>query len=475
MKSVVMIAYDFPPEGHAGVYRPLRFVRHLPLFDWQPTVISAGGTEFARYDPGLLTQIPATIDVIRPTHRLDWWQRFQQRRAQRARVAPTSRPDGTVAAGVAPRQNRARAVARAFVRRAEACWYQPDMQAGWIQPAVDAVRQVCARQRPDVIWVTGPPWSSFIAAAKASEQTGVPYVLDFRTSWTIVPSPSEALRPRWLQKRDRRVLRRLLQNAQAVTFFYHAEAECFWRMYSGALDASRIHVIPNGFDGDIEAVAPRETRKLTALYTGTLSDYRYDTFLAAVALFVARHPECAEHLAVKFVGEQEPEFIAQLEELGLRRVVSVHPPMPHAEVLALQTTVDVLLMLERTPVHKGYELLAGAKLFGYMKAGRPILGVVPAHGEAARILREVGVSTIADAESVEEICGVLERLFKAWRHHDLDSLAPVRAACARYSSTAQTQALVRALEGAPAQQPFVPGSMDIVPSLRSDVALATRG
>ena len=41
---------------------------------------------------------------------------------------------------------------------------------------------------------------------------------------------------------------RLLTGAQAVIFFYAAEAECFWRMYAGALDVSRIHVIPNGFD-----------------------------------------------------------------------------------------------------------------------------------------------------------------------------------------------------------------------------------
>jgi hypothetical protein len=40
MKSVVMIAYFFPPEGNVGSYRPLRFARHLPFFGWQPTVIS---------------------------------------------------------------------------------------------------------------------------------------------------------------------------------------------------------------------------------------------------------------------------------------------------------------------------------------------------------------------------------------------------------------------------------------------------
>src|SRR5687768_9418694 len=40
MKSVLMIAYFFPPEGNAGVYRPLRFVRQLSKIGWSTAVVS---------------------------------------------------------------------------------------------------------------------------------------------------------------------------------------------------------------------------------------------------------------------------------------------------------------------------------------------------------------------------------------------------------------------------------------------------
>jgi len=52
MKSVVMI-YGFPPEGSAGVYRPLRFVRHLPSFGWHPTVITVDAKSYETYDSSL--------------------------------------------------------------------------------------------------------------------------------------------------------------------------------------------------------------------------------------------------------------------------------------------------------------------------------------------------------------------------------------------------------------------------------------
>jgi glycosyltransferase involved in cell wall biosynthesis len=470
MKSVLMIAYDFPPEGHAGVYRPLRFVRHLASFGWRTTVVTAEGNQYYRYDPELLKAVPADTEIVRAVHPDDVWQSFQRRRVARLQSGP--RLEGSAEPGTGSGQGSSvRSGIRAFVRRAESWWYHPDMQANWIRPAVEATLAACARHRPDVLWATGPPWSAFMVARQAAQRAGIPYVLDFRTSWTVVPSSFEAMRPAWAQRRDRNTLRDLLKNAQAVTFFYAAEAECFWRMYQGALDVSRIHIIPNGFDGDVEPFVPSRTEKFTILYTGTLSDYRYDTFLEALATFTKGDPARRDRISVKFVGEQEAAFFDRVRELGVGDVVSAVAPMSHAAIGALQRNVDALLMLERKPSHKGYELLAGAKLFGYLRAGRPILGVVPP-GEAERILHHVGATTVADAASVEAIHALLETTFAAWHSGRLSSLVPDPGACASYSAKNQTAALTRALDGVPAVPPFVPGAVDVVPSLRAEFAAA---
>lgn len=469
MNSVLMIAYWFPPEGNAAAYRPLRFLRNLPATGWTGCVVSSGLT-YERYDRALLDQVPEGTHVVRVTGE-DRWQSFQRRRGERLRhAAPTgaaisSSSEPTVAV------DSVRSKLRSAVRLAESWWYQPDMQRPWIQPAVRAALEMCPTHRPQVLWATGPPWSAFIVAQRVAQRTGVPYVLDFRTSWTIVPSPFEALRPAWAQKRDRRVLRELFTGAQAVTFFYAAEAECFWRMYRGALDATRIHVIPNGFDGEAEAFAPSGEPKFTILYTGTLSDYEYDAFLIGLANFTAGNPTRAQQISVEFVGEEAPSLMRRANDLGLSTIVSVRPPVPHAEVGRLQQRAHALLMLERRASHKGYELLAGAKLFGYLKAGKPILGVVP-QGEAERVLRDVGVSTVAPATSADGIRQVLETMFDGWRRGHLAALVPDRAACERYSGRRQTEALARALSGLPPLVPFVPGAVDVVPSLRAEFAAA---
>ena len=72
MKSLAMVSYWFPPEGAAGVYRSLRFVRHLPSHGWQPVVIADDPRCYVRYDPGLLDLVPSNTEIIRVRNPDPW-------------------------------------------------------------------------------------------------------------------------------------------------------------------------------------------------------------------------------------------------------------------------------------------------------------------------------------------------------------------------------------------------------------------
>ena len=191
-----MIAYHFPPEGSAGVYRPLRFVQHLPSMNWNISVISLDTNHYHRYDPGLLALVPKEIEISRVRMR-DIWESIQARREQNLQQKMGSVSGETAtrihAAYNAPFRSRIREI----VRKAEAWCYHPDMSMCWIRPATSATVKICARKRPNVIYATGGPWSSFIIAQRASRRTGIPYVLDFRDSWTITYNEFEARRPSW--------------------------------------------------------------------------------------------------------------------------------------------------------------------------------------------------------------------------------------------------------------------------------------
>jgi hypothetical protein len=338
----------------------------------------------------------------------------------------------------------------------------------WIRPAVEATVTLVARTEAPVIWATAGPVSSFLVAERASRRTGVPFVLDFRDPWTITRTDFEARRPAWAIARDRRTLYRLLAAAQAVVFRFVTEAESYWRAYEGALDAGRIHIVPNGYEGHIaESVVPRG-EYCTLLYTGTVSSYRYDSLLHALSELKRVHPVQAQRLRVRFIGEGTGELTGMRAALGLEDILELQGPVSRAEITRLQREAHALLVLGRWPTIRGYELLAGAKAYEYFKAGRPIVGVLPLD-ETRRALRSVGTTTVADVDSLPSIVAVLRRVMDAWEGDTLESLAPDRAACGAFSAERQTAVVARALEGRLAEQSFVPGSVEVPPSLRNDV------
>jgi hypothetical protein len=475
MKSVFMIAYAFPPEGHAGVYRPLRFVRHLPAMGWSPTVITGdtGRYGYIRHDPDLLKLVPKYIEVIR-VRESDPWQLIQAWRARRINEQQLSK--GSVPKA-APTDEKNCAPIRSFlretVRTAEAWCYHPDRAMGWIRPAAKTIMKRSARGKPNLIWATVGPVSSFIVAQQASQQISVPYVLDFRDAWTIIPTEFDIRRPKWARRLEQRKMFQLLKGAQAVIFRYDTEAECFWRAYQGAMDASKMYLIPNGYEGAIDQYTPPDEDKCKILYTGTLSDYRYDTLLDALCLLKQSSAHLAKQLHLHFVGEGAEALANDAAALDLSEMVTTGGPISHEEVTKLSNQAHALLILGRPSTMRGYELFAGAKLFGYLKTGMPIIGVVPAD-ETKKVLLRVGVTTVADVDSRSEIVAVLCTLHEAWSQGKLSSLVPNRTACEVYSAERQTQELIRAFEGAPALEPFVAGSVEIPPSLTSEISNRAR-
>jgi hypothetical protein len=427
-----MIAYHFPPEGNAGAYRPLRFVRNLPKFGWHPRVISLAAKWYERYDPRLLA--PAG-----KTGRVNFGQ-----------------------------QSSVRASIREMARQAEAWIYHPDPEIGWVRPALKATLKSCMDKAPDVIWATAGPISSFIVAKKASQRTGIPYVLDFRDSWTITYNEFQDRRPRWAKRLTQCSMYRLLAGAQSVVFRYASEAECYWRVYSGALEPSKVYILPNGFEGVIDEFVLHQSDRCEILYTGTVSDYRYDTLLRALVVLKKSLPELASRLHFHFIGEGSEAVAKDAAALGVVDLITTQGPSSYEEVNKLTKRSHALLILGRPASMRGYELFAGAKLFGYLKAGMPIIGILP-QDETRNVLRRIGVTTIADVDRGSEIVAVLQNLAEKWSERKLVSLLPDRRACERYSAERQTEELARALKGLPALERFLPGSAEIPPSLRCEI------
>jgi glycosyltransferase involved in cell wall biosynthesis len=197
-----------------------------------------------------------------------------------------------------------------------------------------------------------------------------------------------------------------------------------------------------------------------------LQSYHYDSFLKSLRILKRKDLTLAKKLRVLFVGETPSELYEQLKELDLDDIVEVRGPTSHSETVRLQREAHCFLVLGRSPDMRGHELLVGAKLFAYIKAGRPIIGVLPSD-ETRNILQGLHVKTIADVNSPPEIVAMLQQVLDAWSSNTLSMIIPEQKQCERYSAEAQSAALARALEGKPSLEPFIPGSVDVPSSLRA--------
>lgn len=445
-KSIIMIAYYFPPEGNAAVYRPLRFLNGLVEKGWQAQVISCEPYRYERQDPSLLENLPPATQVVR-VKGWDPWRAFQSRRgrqtAQKLLGLSTEEARQAVAVYRSPLRSRL----REWVRLAETWVYRPDMAMPWIRPAVRASIDLCQRTRPDVLWATIGPLSAGLVAYRTSVAAGIPYVLDFRDPWGLEYYPHEIRRPAWAREVDNRNMCRMFSQAQSVVFMFESVAQAYLQAFPGSLERTKIHIIPNGFEGEVESFVHTPGDYCTVLYAGTLSTYRYDTLLEGLSQLKCQDPAQAARLRMLFVGEGFRQLAERAAELGLRDMFEMRPPIPSAEVRRLQREAHALLVLGRMPGRTAHDLVAGAKLFGYLQAGRPVIGIVP-RDETRRILSQVGSSLIADADSPAEVVQVLTKILEAWSGGTLEHLIPNRTACEGYSSNRQISDLIMALGGA---------------------------
>src|SRR6185295_3337979 len=122
---------------------------------------------------------------------------------------------------------------------------------------------------------------------------------------------------------------------------------------------------------------------------------RPDAFLRGLRLLLDRRPDLAARLSVQFTGECDG-LAEAVVAAGLGHVVRVHDPVPYDASLRLMRDADALLLLQ-TLEGPGSDVISG-KLYEYLAARRPILGVVSPDGGDAWLLRQSGVGIVAGLE-----------------------------------------------------------------------------
>jgi glycosyltransferase involved in cell wall biosynthesis len=353
VRNVLLVTRNFAPTSHVSVERATKLAKYLPEFGWRPTVLTGTpATVGLPEDSELLHQV-AGVEVIR------------------ARAPELSLFYSRAGTGGAQRGSPRRGV---FHPKA---WLLPDSQVFWYPFAVRSALRRARTSRWDVVLATSFPPTAILIAHRVASRLGIPYLADFRDSWTGYHHAP--VRPAPLAEFERRLEARMIREAAAViavdrNVVDHALAR---------IPIPRrppLHVIQNGYDeDDFRAVVAADLPQYSIVHTGQLRRSPRPLW-EALSHAMRERPELRGRLHLWQIGFVDPSAAADLE--APPEGVSVHqvPPVPQRQAISYMLGADLLLVDE-------FGWIMPSKTLQYLRAGRAILAFLDAGGVITEVLR----------------------------------------------------------------------------------------
>lgn len=414
-RTVLLIAFHFPPlQGSSGVQRTLRFAQHLPAYGWRPVILTITPRAYEAVASAAGNELAAGLEVHRAF--------------------------GVDAAKLS--------VLGRYPRRLAL----PDRWASWRWWAVRAAVRIARRSRIDVLWSTFPIATAHAVGLEVARRTGLPWIAEFRDPmWQGDYPPDPYVNLTW-KELEQRIFARA---SQVIVTTPGAAAEYAQRFPE--VGAGRIALIENGYDeetfrraGAALTAAPSAARgAIRLLHSGVIYPSERDPtqlFEALVALKSDGSISAANLQIVLRASGHAGEYGARLKALGIDDIVRLEPQVDYLAALEEMLTVDGLLILQAANCNAQVP----AKLYEYLRAGRPILALTDAAGDTARTLAAAGTGMVAPLDSAPAIAAALPCFLEeirrdTWRR-------PPPAVIAGYSRAAQTALFAARLQEAVAMR-----------------------
>jgi glycosyltransferase involved in cell wall biosynthesis len=405
VRRLLMVAYHFPPlQGSSGIQRTLRFAQHLPRFGWQPIVLTVQPHAYERTSPDLNADVPPEAVV----HRAFALDAARHLSVKGRYMGWTARPDR------------------------------------WISWRLDGVRaglQLVRRFRPQALWSTYPIATAHVIGASLHRRTGLPWIADFRDPMAQDGYPADPT----IWASYKAIEEHAVKTADCSMFTTPGAAREYRRRYPES--AGRIQVLENGYDEESFAAAeacsvdrtPLRAGRFTLLHSGIVYPSERDPTQLMRALAMLRDdPASGGRIVVRFRASAHDDMLRALaRENGVEHMVELVPAVPYRDALAEMMRADALLVMQASNCNEQIP----AKLYEYLRTGRPIVALTDPRGDTADALRRSDVTECAPLDDAQAIAAFLRGVVSGSRSGLTASASAIHAA----SRIGRTAGLVDAL------------------------------
>jgi len=415
VKRVLIISYYWPPSGGAGVQRWLKFTKYLPDYGWKPVIYTPENPEAPVDDPSLLEDIHPQVEVVKRSI----WE-------------PYNLYKHFVGMGSGERVNTGFLKENEQSEKKEgiSVWIRgnlfiPDARKFWIKPSVRFLRKYLKDHPVDAIISTGPPHSMHLIALELKRHFKLPWIADFRDPWTEIDFYDQLRLSTRSHQKHKSQENSVLKGADRVVVIGNQMAERF-------KDIARIEatVIPNGYDeADFKNSPGYSGKEFKIVHVGTMNaDRNHPAFWKVISELIGEEPDLTSTLKIQQVGKTDVSVQQYVARFGLQNRVDIESYLPHDQIIPLLQSATVLyLPINNTPNAKS---IRTGKIFEYLAAKRPILGIGPVDGDAADVIRECNAGEMIHFDNGTKLKEVLLRWL---RLHQQEALLNLETNASKYS------------------------------------------
>ena len=424
MKRVLIIAYYWPPSGGSGVQRWVKFVKYLPAEGWEPVVFAPLNADYPSLDPTFQAEVPADVEVLRGRI----WEPYA---AYRKLTGAKSTQVTEISSGKKTWKQRLSLWIRANL-------FVPDPRVGWVKPSVKTLKAYLKEHPVDAVVTTGPPHSVHLIGLRLHQALGVPWIPDFRDPWSRMYYLKYLPMTPATWRKLRRLEQKVLDQSTTVLACTPLVQEEF-----RAQTLTPVACITNGFDEeDFTGPAPEGDGHFNITHTGLFAaDGNPLVLWKVLGALAAEDPQFRAAFRLRLAGKVDREVLEAIGAQGLIDNVISLGYCDHAKAVREQRSATLLLLPLRNDPE--YRPILPGKLFEYLAARRPVLGIGQPDGAMARVLSatQAGITADwADAAAMKAFIGA------AWAQFREGGVPATAGDIGPYTRRNLTKALAQLLE-----------------------------
>ena len=396
-KKVLIITYYWPPSGGSGVQRWLKFSKYLRDFNIEPVIYTVDNPSYPINDTSLESEIPLGLEVLKqpifePNSLLSIFGNNKKKES-----AGFLNPNPTLLGR--------------FFQYVRANYFIPDARKFWIKPSVKFLSNYLKNNEIDVLITTGPPHSMHIIGLVLRDKFKIKWISDFRDPWTEIDYFQQLPLTKKANKKHHQLEQEVLEKSDMVIVVGETMKKKFLK------HNHNIEVLTNGFDSYENSLTIELDSNFSITHVGLMNADRNPTILWEVLYEISsENIDFKNNLRIKFIGKIDDTVIQDIQVFNPKNIVRI-PYLDHEEVRKYQASSQVLL-LSINQVLSAKGIITG-KIFEYLQAKRPILGIGPEDGDAAAILKKTNAGNIVGFNNKVELKAAVLKLYKDFKEEKL--------------------------------------------------------